>query len=141
MSDSHLNSKTNTDRELASRSVSPLGAGLKCACPKCGEGKLFTAGYLVPGEVCAHCGLDFSFIDSGDGPAVFVLFILGFGLAIIAALLHALFAPPMWVHAVVWVCGTVAGTFYFLRVLKAYMIALQYTHDAKEGSLEEGENA
>jgi len=131
--DPHTNNQT--DREQPLRSVSPLKAGFALACPRCGKGKLFTKGYLVPGDSCAACGLDWSFIDSGDGPAIFVLFILGFGLVILAAVMEALFSPPLWVHAVLWVGGTVGGTFYFLRVLKAYMIALQYRHDAKEGRL------
>ena len=27
---------------------------------------------------CANCGLDYGFADSGDGPAVFVILIIGF---------------------------------------------------------------
>ena len=48
----------------------PARTGLSASCPRCGEGKLF-AGLLTPARRCANCGLDYDFIDSGDGPAVF----------------------------------------------------------------------
>jgi uncharacterized protein (DUF983 family) len=53
-----------------------IGAGLSCACPRCGRGRLFQ-GFLTLRPRCEHCGLDYAFADSGDGPAVFVMFTLG----------------------------------------------------------------
>ena len=53
--------------------VSPFSAGFRCVCPRCGEGDLF-AGYLKVAPRCESCGLDLAFADSGDGPAVFVIF-------------------------------------------------------------------
>ena len=57
--------------------VSPIAAGLACRCPRCGRGRLFD-GYLTVAARCSACGLDLSKADSGDGPAVFIIFILGF---------------------------------------------------------------
>jgi uncharacterized protein (DUF983 family) len=45
-------------------------------CPRCGTGKLF-AGFLALRPRCEHCGLEFSFADSADAPAFFVIFISG----------------------------------------------------------------
>ena len=56
--------------------VSPLIAGLKCVCPRCGEGRLFIR-VLEMRNNCEHCGLDCKFVDTGDGPAVFAILILG----------------------------------------------------------------
>ena len=56
--------------------LSPFVAGLKARCPRCGEGALFRSG-LILREKCERCGLNFAFADSGDGPAVFAIFILG----------------------------------------------------------------
>ena len=53
-------------------------AGIRGRCPRCGKGALFHTG-LVPKPSCDNCGLDYSFADSGDGPAIFAIFILGFG--------------------------------------------------------------
>src|SRR5438067_2441 len=44
---------------------SPVVAGLRGCCPRCGKGKLF-AGFLALAPRCEHCGLDFSFADSAD---------------------------------------------------------------------------
>lgn len=126
-----------TDQGLVSGSVSPFMAAIKCVCPVCGEGKLFTRGLLVPGRECAHCGEDFSKIDSGDGPAIFVMFILGFVLTIFALIIHLLFEPPLWVHAILWTGGTIGGTIYLVRAMKALMIALQFKYKAEEAKLED----
>ena len=57
--------------------VEPIAAGLKGRCPRCGEGRLFS-GFLTVAPRCSNCGLDYSFADAGDGPAVFVILIIGF---------------------------------------------------------------
>lgn len=94
-------------------------------CPKCREGALFT-GYLTVNESCAVCGLDLRAHDSGDGPAVFVIFIVG-ALAVIGALtLEVLASPPYWVHVVVQPIAITAVTLGLLRPLKAKFIEIQY---------------
>jgi len=39
-------------------------------CPRCRQGKLFS-GLLTLRKKCEGCGLDYSFADAGDGPAIF----------------------------------------------------------------------
>jgi cholest-4-en-3-one 26-monooxygenase len=51
---------------------SPVSTGLRCRCPRCGEGALFT-GFLTLKPECSACHLSYAFGDSGDGPAVFVI--------------------------------------------------------------------
>ena len=82
--------------------VSPLIAGLTCRCPRCGRGKLFE-GFLSLPQCCSVCGLDYSFIDAGDGPAVFIMFFAGFVVVGAALIVEALYQPPFWVHALLWV--------------------------------------
>src|ERR1700729_3215435 len=48
--------------------------GLACRCPRCGKGKLY-AGFLELRSACESCGLDYAFIDTGDGPAIFIIMI------------------------------------------------------------------
>lgn len=107
--------------------VSPFSAGLRCRCPRCGRGKLFR-GLLTVAPVCTECGLDLKAEDSGDGPAVFVIFILGAAVVPLAILVETLFQPPEWVHLALWPPVIVAGTLGLLRPFKATMIALQYRH-------------
>lgn len=113
---------------------SPVMVGLKCACPRCGEGRLYD-GVLQPAKRCMACGLDYSFIDSGDGPAVFVILILGFVVLGLALAVESAFSPPVWVHVLIWIPAITALSLWSLRVTKAMMIALQYRTDASEGRL------
>ena len=78
---------------------------------------------------CPACGLDFSAEDAGDGPAVFVIFFLGLVVVGLAAVVEIKFAPPIWVHMLVWTPLILGGAILMLRPLKAGFIALQYRHD------------
>ena len=51
---------------------------------------------------CEACGLDYAFIDSGDGPAVFVILLAGFVVVGCALVVEFKYAPPFWLHAVLW---------------------------------------
>lgn len=114
--------------------VSPLVAGLTCRCPRCGKGKLF-AGFLGLKPCCEHCGLDYAFIDAGDGPAVFIIMIAGFIVVGSALVVEIKYQPPFWVHAMLWLPLILATTLVPLRPMKALLIALQYHHKAAEGRL------
>ncbi len=95
------------------------------------------AGYLSVAPQCAVCGLDYSIFDAGDGPAVFVILIVGALVAGGAILIEVNFQPPYWVHAVIWLPVTVVLTVAFLRLAKALLLTLQYKHQAREGRLSE----
>lgn len=110
---------------------SPLAAGLRARCPRCGVGALFERGLLL-GDRCERCGLSYAFADSGDGPAVFATFLLGFVVLAGALLLEFKVGPPLVVHVLVWGAVTPALAFLLLRVLKATLIALQFKHKAEE---------
>ncbi len=81
----------------AARPVSPLASGLACTCPRCGKGKLFV-NLLNLRDNCDVCGLDYKFIDTGDGPAVFAIFILGFLCVGGALIAEFVFGVPWWAH-------------------------------------------
>jgi uncharacterized protein (DUF983 family) len=111
-------------------------AGLTCACPRCGRGKLFQ-GYLSLRPHCEVCGLDYNFADSGDGPAVFIM-LLGGAIVVAAALITEIkFQPPYWVHAVLWLPLILVVTLGPLRPMKGLMIALQFHHKAAEGRIQD----
>ena len=114
--------------------TSALAAGLKARCPRCGQGALFRSG-LALRDTCERCGLSCAFADSGDGPAVFGILILGFVVLGGALLLEFKVGPPVVVHVIVWGLLTPLVAFFLLRVLKATLIALQFKHTAEEGRL------
>jgi uncharacterized protein (DUF983 family) len=112
-------------------------AGLSCACPRCGRGKLFQ-GFLALRPRCEVCGLDYSFADAGDGPAVFIILIGGFIVVFAALIVEVIYQPPMWVHAALWLPLILIVTLGPLRPMKGLLIALQYHHRAAEGRFGEG---
>jgi uncharacterized protein (DUF983 family) len=115
----------------ASPQRSAIATGLACKCPCCGQGRLF-AGFLTVAERCAACGLDFKKADSGDGPAVFIIFILGFLVVPAAIWVEFRFEPPMWLHLTIWPPVILGGALGLLRPMKGVLIALQYRHQASE---------
>lgn len=116
--------------------VSPFSAGIGGKCPRCGQGRLFKT-FLGLNDRCSLCGLDLLKADSGDGPAVFVMFLVG---PIVVAI--AFVARFVWfasIPAAFALAGAVAValTLLLLRPFKATLIALQYKHKAEEGRIEE----
>jgi len=118
----------------AHHAVSLVKAGLLARCPRCGKGSLFKNG-LEFREACGSCGMGFKFLDTGDGPAVFAIFILGFLVLGMALYVEFKFLPPAWVHVVLWGVLTPLLALGLLRLLKAALAALQYTNKAEEGRL------
>ena len=109
--------------------LSTFATGLACKCPRCGRGKLF-AGYLTLADRCNVCNLDLSKADSGDGPAVFLIFVLG-GLAVfLAYLLLFVLMLPEWLSWLFLVTVVLGGAAVLLRPTKAIMVALQYKNQA-----------
>jgi uncharacterized protein (DUF983 family) len=109
--------------------------GLSCKCPRCGNGKLF-AGFLTLRPKCDVCGLDYAFIDTGDGPAVFIIMLAGAVVVACALIVEVKYQPPFWLHAVLWLPLILATTLLPLRSMKALLIALQFHHKAEPGRLE-----
>jgi len=110
----------------------PILAGLAGHCPRCGKGKMFS-GFLTLKPRCEVCGLDYSFVDAGDGPAVFVIMLAGFIVVGAALIVEVLYQPPFWLHAALWLPLILFTTLVPLRLIKGVLIALQYHHKAAEG--------
>ena len=84
---------------------------------------------------CEPCGLDYRFIDTGDGPAIFAIFILGFLICGLALYVEFTYEPQVWVHMLLWGLGTPLIAIVLLRFLKSMLIALQYRNKAEEGRI------
>src|SRR5579863_1027333 len=81
--------------------LSPILAGLRGHCPRCGKDPLFS-GFIKLAPACSACGLDFSFADAGDGPAVFVALIGGFLVLGAVLAVQIAYEPPLWVYPLVF---------------------------------------
>jgi uncharacterized protein (DUF983 family) len=115
---------------------SPYVTGVTGACPRCGKGKMFS-GLLAVAPKCEVCGLDFSFADAGDAPAIFVMTVAGFIVLGLALTIEILYQPPYWVHAAVSVPLAAILCLVLLRPTKGLMIAMQYATKAEEGRIQE----
>jgi uncharacterized protein (DUF983 family) len=124
------------DGRLSSAPPGTLRAALLGLCPRCGKDKLFKF-YLAVLPKCPACGLDYAMFDPGDGPAVFVILIVGAIVTTGALLLEVNVQPPYWVHAVIWLPTTAILSLVLLRLAKSLLLVLQYKHQAREGRLSE----
>jgi uncharacterized protein (DUF983 family) len=114
---------------------SPIVTGLAGRCPRCGRGAMFSS-FLTVAPACKACGLDFSFADAGDGPAVFVTLIGGF--LILGAVLgvQVAYDPPFWIYPLIFIPLTLIVCLGLLRPFKGLLIASQFVNRAAPGRLE-----
>jgi uncharacterized protein (DUF983 family) len=110
---------------------SPLAAAISGACPRCGARTLFN-GWVRFADKCRGCGLDFTAFNVGDGPAAFLILIVGAILVTAAISVELKFEPPWWVH-LVWLPLGLALTIYGLRFGKALLLGQEYRQQAGEG--------
>jgi uncharacterized protein (DUF983 family) len=109
-----------------------IRAALLGRCPRCGQGPLFQ-GILAFRPKCPVCGLELQRYDSGDGPAFAGIVIVG-TLAVIGALVvDARYAPPLWVHAVLWPTLVLPLSVWVMRVAKAALAWVQYRQQLAGG--------
>ena len=111
-----------------------MAAALSGRCPRCGDAPLF-AGLATFAPKCRACGLDFSGFNVGDGPAAFLIFIVGGVVVALAIAVELGLSPPWWVHLLLWLPLTAILTVGLLRLAKAALLALEYRHRAGEGRL------
>ena len=115
------------------REKSALANALGGNCPRCGAHSLF-GGWVRFAHQCPKCGLDYDSFNVGDGPAAFLIFIVGAIVVVGALVLDAAAEPPWWVH-LIWIPITAALTVGGLRLAKAALLAQEYTHRAREGRI------
>lgn len=109
----------------------PIISGIRCRCPRCGEGKLFS-GFLTVAKECDACGLDYSFADPADGPAFFVMTAVGMVVIAVFTWVEIAYHPPLWVHMVTVFPALIIGCLGALRPVKSWMVASQFFHKAEE---------
>ena len=109
----------------------PVQTGVKGRCPVCGEGTLFQ-GFLKFADHCEACHADFSIEDAGDGPTVFVIFIVGIFIVPLALAFSMALNAPMWLTFLIWIPIIIIVCLILLRVLRGVMFNLQWKHDARE---------
>ncbi|HEX8417814.1 MAG TPA: DUF983 domain-containing protein [Methylobacterium sp.] len=110
----------------------PISTGLRGRCPRCGQGHMFD-GFLTFRPSCEACGLDYSSFNSGDGPAFFVMSIVGVVVVGLALWIEITYEPSMWVHALVAGSLSIGLSLLLVRPLKGVLAALQFVNKAEQG--------
>ena len=110
-----------------------VAATLKGLCPQCGARTLF-AGLARFATECPKCGLAFASFDVGDGPAAFLILIVGTVVAVSAILVDLAYSPRWWVH-LGWIPLMIGLTLAGLRIGKAALMFQIFHHRAGEGKL------
>lgn len=90
------------------------------------------SGYLKVRNTCESCGLDLTFAQTTEGPAVFIIFVVGFIVIAAAGLTEVAFHPHPMVHLALWIPATIILSLILLRPFKATMIALHYRNIVRE---------
>ena len=77
---------------------------LRGRCPRCGEGRLFE-GFLALRPPARPAASTTRFADSADGPAFFVMSIVGIVVVGLALWVEFAYEPPIWLHLVLVVAA------------------------------------
>lgn len=109
-----------------------IPTGLRGHCPRCGKGHMFR-GFLAFRPACEVCGQDFTHFDSADGPAFFVMSIVGTIVVGIALWMEVTYEPPIWVHALVAVSLSVGLSLALVRPIKGVLASVQFRNKAEQG--------
>ena len=122
------------DKAEVKASTPLIRAAIQARCPRCENAPLFD-GWVRFAARCRACGLDYDKFNVGDGPAAFLILIIGALITALALTLQLSAHPPFWVHIILWVPITTALVILCLRASKAALLILEYRHQAREGRI------
>ena len=99
--------------------------GLRLRCPACGDGRLFWR-YLKVNHACPACGEALHHHRADDAPPYFTILIVGH--VVVAAILpvERAFAPPLWLHALLWLPLALVMSLWLLPRIKGAVVGLQW---------------
>jgi uncharacterized protein (DUF983 family) len=101
--------------------------GLRCRCPKCGEGKLFRA-YLKVNDSCPNCGEELFHHRADDMPPYIAIIIVGH--IIVGLMLHLEMEyaiQPIW-YVVTMVPAALILPLVMLPSIKGAVVGLQWAN-------------
>jgi uncharacterized protein (DUF983 family) len=110
----------------------PVAVALRGLCLRCAAKTLYK-GLAAFAPKCRACGLDFAGFNVGDGPAAFLILIVGALVTGLAVALDLAAEPPWWLHVLLWLPLTAGLVIGLLRLAKGLLLALEYRHRARDG--------
>jgi uncharacterized protein (DUF983 family) len=94
-------------------------------CPACGKGRIYSA-YLKVRDACPACGEELHHQRADDAPPYFTMLITGHVVVGAVLTVETTYAPPIWVHALIWGPLVVALSLLLLPRIKGALIGLQW---------------
>lgn len=101
--------------------------GLRERCPNCRDGKMFRA-FLKVADDCPVCGEALHHHRADDAPAYFVILIVGHVVVPLALVVEVAYAPPYWLHAVLWLPLTIGLAVGLLQPIKGAIVGWQWAN-------------
>jgi uncharacterized protein (DUF983 family) len=99
--------------------------GARGRCPHCGSGRMFRA-FLKVADLCPVCEEALHHQRADDAPAYFVILIVGHLLVPTVLAVEFAFAPPYWVHAVLWLPLMIGLSLALLQPVKGAIVGWQW---------------
>ena len=99
--------------------------GFRCRCPRCGEGKLFSA-FLKVGGNCSACGLDFTPHRADDLPAYLVIIIVGHIVVPVVLWVETNYSPAIWLQMSIYLPLTFIASLVLLQPVKGAVVGFQW---------------
>lgn len=84
---------------------------------------------------CRSCQLDFAAFNVGDGPAAFLILLVGALITSLAIWLELAAEPPFWLHLLIWPPLILIAVLGSLRIAKGALLVLEYRNAAREGRI------
>ncbi len=102
-----------------------MARGIRCRCPKCGEGKLFRA-FLKTADSCSACGQDFTHHRADDLPAYLVIVVVGHIVVPAALWIETNYSPSVALQLSIYLPFTLAASLLLLQPVKGAVVGLQW---------------
>lgn len=118
MSDARIEVEERPTRQAVMR-------GLRCRCPNCGDGQLFTK-YLKVTDTCPACEEELFHHRADDGPAYLTILLVGHILGFVIHFMWVYFRPEPWVMATSLTIGAVALSLFLLPRMKGMVVGIQW---------------
>ena len=99
--------------------------GLRCRCPRCGEGRMF-GNYLKVNPTCDSCGLALDGHRADDMPPYVVIMIVGHIVVGLNLAVEQAAEWPLWLHFAVWPTLTLISALALLQPVKGALIGYQW---------------
>lgn len=115
-----------TSQQLEQRSVKDaIFKGLKCRCPRCGEGKLFDK-WLKVSPQCSHCGEELYHERAQDFPPYITITIVGHIVVTLVLMVEANIELSMTTHMMIWIPLAFALSLAMMQPIKGGVVGMQW---------------